>query len=386
MAAALAVAAVLSVPVVLAQPTDQAAIARRLVAAAGLHEGDLVMVWGGTRDFALLEELVLQARASGAETILTLTSQKIERDGYTKVPERFDSRPPVLWLKMADTITALFSVDADIDPSIYADISPARRAARSEAGNVVGQRLRDRKVRIVNLGNGLYPNDANARLYGIPRAELERVFWAAVAVEPARLEAGAAAIRKALESGRELRITHPNGTDLRMSVAGRKVIVSDGAISAEEAKLGGISSTVALPAGEVMVTPVPGTAVGRVVGAPDTAVGKELLDWTLTFEKGRLVSMTGRGGGFAPLKARYEAAGSGKDVFAFVDFGINPALQLPANVRQQNTMPAGMVTVWFGDNSWLGAENDCAYGNWTALPGATVTVDGKPIVEKGVLK
>ena len=365
---------------------DREAIAKRLVAAAGIHEGDLVMVWGGTRDFGLLEDITIQARATGAQTLLTLWSQRLEHDTYTRVPERFDTQPSALWLKLADTITALVSVDADIDPSTYADIPPERRAARAEAGNAVGQHLRDRKVRIANLGNGLYPNASNARLYGIPEPELARMFWAAVAVDPARLEASGAAIRAALASGHELRLTHPNGTDLRMRVEARPVIVSDGVVSAEEAKLGGASATVALPAGEVMVTPVPGTAQGRLVAAPDTGVGKELLDWTLVFEAGRLTSMTGRGGGFPPVKARYDAAGAGKDVFAFVDFGINPALRLPEGIRQQNTMPAGMVTVWFGDNSWLGGENDCAYSNWAALPGATVTVDGKPIVEKGVLK
>ena len=49
-------------------------------------------------------------------------------------------------------------------------------------------------------------------------------------------------------------------------------------------------------------------------------------------------------------------------------------------------MPAGMVTVGIGNNTWVGGENNVGYSLALFLTGATVTVDGKIIVEKGVLK
>jgi leucyl aminopeptidase (aminopeptidase T) len=169
-AAALAAAAVLLAPVALAQTggVDQEAIAKRLVAAAGIHEGDLEM-----------------------------------------------------------------------DPAWSADIPPARREARNAAGRQANATMLSRKVRIVNLGSGLFPNAQNAALYGIPKADLEKLFWPAVAADPAQLQSTGAALKAVLGAGRELRITHPNGTDLRVRIEGRRPMVSDGVISPEEAQAGG---------------------------------------------------------------------------------------------------------------------------------------------------
>ena len=47
---------------------------------------------------------------------------------------------------------------------------------------------------------------------------------------------------------------------------------------------------------------------------------------------------------------------------------------------------AGTVTVGTGGNLWAGGENSVPYGLVIFLPGSTVTLDGKPIVESGVLK
>jgi len=45
-----------------------------------------------------------------------------------------------------------------------------------------------------------------------------------------------------------------------------------------------------------------------------------------------------------------------------------------------------MVTVMIGDDTTLGGTNASAYASFGFLPGATVEVDGKAIIEKGVLK
>jgi len=49
-------------------------------------------------------------------------------------------------------------------------------------------------------------------------------------------------------------------------------------------------------------------------------------------------------------------------------------------------MPAGMVTVGIGNNVWAGGENKNPYSLASFLPGSTLRVDGKVLVENGVLK
>ena len=94
--------------------------------------------------------------------------------------------------------------------------------------------------------------------------------------------------------------------------------------------------------------------------------------------------MTG-GPGFEAIKAQYDAAGQGKDEFSMFDIGINPAVKLPAGTKLLSWVPAGMVSLGIGGNVWAGGTNECAYGFSGFVPGSTVTIDGKPLVEKGSL-
>jgi hypothetical protein len=45
-----------------------------------------------------------------------------------------------------------------------------------------------------------------------------------------------------------------------------------------------------------------------------------------------------------------------------------------------------MVTVGIGGNDWAGGDNKMSYGYTDHIPGSTVTLDGRLIVENGVLK
>ena len=106
----------------------------------------------------------------------------------------------------------------------------------------------------------------------------------------------------------------------------------------------------------------------------------------MTFAGGKLVSMTGTGPGFDGFKALYDAAAQGKDIFSFIDLGINPQIKLPANTQLGTWVPAGMVTVGIGNNVWAGGDNRVPYGHTAFLPGSTVMLDGKTIIAKGQLQ
>ena len=90
--------------------------------------------------------------------------------------------------------------------------------------------------------------------------------------------------------------------------------------------------------------------------------------------------------GLEPLQARYDAAGPGKDLFAIIDIGINPDVELAPGSRMVAWMPAGNITLGLGSNTWAGGDNDVDYFMPSFLPGCTLEVDGKVLVEKGVLQ
>jgi len=366
-------------------PADREALAQKLVKSAGIHEGDLVQIAGGVRNAELLEDLAVEVRKAGAHPYVSLVTDRLIQKLFEKVPARYDSQPPAFDLKLADIVTAQIFVDFNEDPAFIANVAPARRAAVAKAGQPVNQLMLKRNVRQVFLGNGLYPTAKTAQRFGIPQAALAKLFWDGVNVDYAKLQSTGEAMRSALSAGKELHVVNPNGTDLRMRVEGRPVFVSDGVISPEEAKRGGAACQVWLPAGEVYLAPVPGTAEGKVVVNRQEFDGADIEGLTLTFKAGKVTAMTAKSG-LGPFKALYDAAGAGKDVFGVVDIGINPNVRVPSGSRMESFMPAGMVTLNLGNNLWAGGDNAVPFGLASFLPGSTLKVDDKVIVENGVLK
>jgi len=370
-----------------APPIDLEQLAQRLVTqSAGVKEGDIVLVSGGARDLELLENIVTNVEKVGGHPLLTLNSDRMAKKYFAEVPEKYDSREPKLGLRLAELVNVTINVDSNEAEGLLADVTAARRAAVAKAGQPVGEAFLRRNVRQVNVGNGLYPTSWRAKHFEMAEDELSRTFWGGVNVEYSSLQATGEKVKAVLAAGNEMHITNPNGTDLRVRVQGRPVFVSDGIISPEDMQKGGAAVSVYLPAGEVYCAPVPNTAEGKVVVNRDFFDGKEIQNLTLTFAGGKLTSMTGSGPGFEAFKAAHDAAGEGKDLFAFVDLGINPNIRLSPASKLGNWVPAGMVTVGTGNNTWAGGDNKIAYGITAYLPGSTVMLDGKPLVENGTLK
>ena len=89
--------------------------------------------------------------------------------------------------------------------------------------------------------------------------------------------------------------------------------------------------------------------------------------------------------GIAPLLARYGAADSRRDEFGLIDIGINSKVRRPAGSRMDSFVPAGTVALGFGNNLWAGGDNRSDFGWACILTGATVTIDGRPLVTNGAL-
>ena len=374
-------------PAVKAPPTDLEQLAQRLVTqSAAVKEGEVVLINSGVENMELLENIAVQVRKAGGFPLISVGSDRLSKRMYADVPEKYDTQTDQLDLKLAEIADVTISVGRSGAEGLFADADQKRLAARAKASEPITEAFIKNGVRSVEVGNGLYPQDWLAKRYEMTPDDLAKTFWGGVNVDYADLQTRGAQVAAALASGNEIHIKDANGTDLKVKVQGRPYGVSDGIISAEDVKKGPAGLSVYLPAGEVYVTPVPGTAEGKVVVKRDYFQGKEINDLTLNFAAGKLTSFTGSGPGFDLMKAAYDAAGEGKDIFAVVDFGINPNVKLPANSKVATWVPAGTVTVGVGNNVWAGGDNKNPYGYFASLSGTTVTLDGKPVVEAGQLK
>ncbi|MFN8176349.1 MAG: aminopeptidase [bacterium] len=369
-----------------AQAPDKETLAQNIVTkVANVKEGDGVLIAGNPRDLELLEDLAVNVRKAGGFPIVMIQTDRMAKRLFEDVPEKYDSQSPDLALKLASTIPVRIDVESRDDLALFAGTSPARQAARAKAEAPVGTEELKHNVRRVFLGNELYPTPDRAKQYAMTQDQLSKIFWDGVNVDTAKLAETASAIKAKVAAGKQLTFTAPNGTDIKMQIAGRPAHASDGAISDEDLAAGGASCQAWLPAGEVYVTPVPGTASGTVVIDRVLWNGKDVTGVKLKFKNGKLTSMTAKSG-LDLMKARYDAAGTGKELFGAVDIGINPAVTVPAASRLATWVAAGTVSLGFGDNQWAGGENASDFAVYGQVMGGTLKVDGTVIVEKGALK
>lgn len=365
---------------------DSEALAQKLVTqCAGIHEGDLVLVSGGAKNMELLENICVNVRKLGAFPLLTVGSDRLTHLMFTSVPEKYDTQSPEMDIKLLNFINAIISISYNEDPAVIKDVSPERLARLTKASLQANEIARKKNIKIVSLGNGLYPSEAQAKLLGLSFAEMSDMFWKGVNTDYGKLESTGKSVKNILAAGKEVWLTNPNGTDIKVQIAQRPVFVSDGTISKEDEAGGYAAMQAYLPAGEVFQSTVPGTAEGKIVVDRVLFQDKEIEGLTLTIQKGKITSMTAKTG-LDPFKAYYDAAETGKEDFSSIDLGINSDVKIKSGSKAAVWMPAGMVTVGIGNNTFAGGDNNSPFGYSFFIPGSTLKVDGKVLIENGMLK
>lgn len=378
------VASLLFAASAVAAPPKPAEIAKRLVQSAGVGPGDVVRVGGNPRDIPLLTAIAVEVEKAGGTSFYDLTSEESIRRICAEVPQERDADNAAAAMKLLSAETVDISVSTGIAPGQCSAVSPARLAARGNAFQGVNEAFNRAGIRAINLGNGLEPADWRAKRFGVTPAQLSTLYWSGIGVDPAKLKAAAAPVTKALGVGKQLTISAANGTKVTMSIEGRKVLFSDGQVTPEMAKKGQ-TYTAWLPAGDVYITPVPGSAEGTVVLDRQWYQNSPIDGLTLTVKGGKVVAMTGKGAGYEKFKAAYEASKGAKDAVSVVNIGVNPSLRAPPGSKVNATPVWGVVSFFTGDNSWAGGSDVSSWSSIGFIPAATVTVDGATLVHQGQL-
>lgn len=363
---------------------DFEGLAQKLVNCAAVRPDEMVLISGGPKSLDLLEDLAVAVRRKGGNPMVTFGSDRLTRRLWTDVPEKYDTQSRDPWVKLAGLFQVQIAVSYNEDSGLLADIPPGRLVASGEADKAINDVLIKNNFRLINLGNGLYPTAQLAQRFGLSMDELSDLFWNAVDVDYTELQGICATVKSALTKGKEIHISSPNGTDFRVRIEARPVLVSDGVISEEDLKAGYAACQIFLPAGEVYLAPVPGTAEGRIVCNRDYFDGQEVRGLVMDFKAGKLVSWSAPSG-FERAKAIYDAAGTGKDEFGVIDIGVNPRVAEGVGDKVLNYVRAGMVSIGIGNNIWAGGKNDSVYALQIYLIEQTLAVDGKLLVDKGKL-
>lgn len=184
-----------------------------------------------------------------------------------------------------------------------------------------------------------------------------------------------------LARGKQVLVTHPNGTRLEFALGGFPIQLDDAVIDEKDLKDGNNITTI--PGGVVGVaadhTSAEGTVVGNHAVYPSSGPAAGV---TWTFADGHLASFAYRQGGPAFTKAYAEAPKDGRDRLGYFSIGLNPEL---AGCPQLEDQEMGAVMLRVGGNAFAGGKNRSPFGSWLTLAGANVTVDGTPLLARGRL-
>lgn len=180
-----------------------------------------------------------------------------------------------------------------------------------------------------------------------------------------------------LEGRKQVEISTSLGTRLSLSMAGRRVIASEGLVR-EPGSFGN------LPSGEVYLAPVEGSAEGTlVVDGAFAGIGMLAAPITIEVRAGLAVSFGG-GEQARALERLLRAHGDKGLNVAELGIGTNDAARISGHILEDEKV-LGTIHIAFGNNLSMGGSVDAGIHLDGIVNGPTLRVDGEPLLEEGRL-
>ncbi len=203
--------------------------------AIGLREGEEVLIITNFEGdvFPIAKALYEETRALGGRPVMMVQGMKTIYDYAERL--------------IYEAIKA--------DPDIYISMS-ANKLGKDPYGMQIGYIGRDGK-KYQSYIDKLMDGDKRIRGFWSPTANVP-MFKRCVAIDYEEMQSNAARLKKVLDASKEVHVTSPAGTDVTISIDGRKAMVDDGNF-----RTNGLGGN--LPAGETFISPVVGSTKGTIV-------------------------------------------------------------------------------------------------------------------------
>jgi leucyl aminopeptidase (aminopeptidase T) len=225
-----------------------------------------------------------------------------------------------------------------------------------------------------------FVTEERARRWGVDRAHWEEQMHRACLIDPEETARRGARLAGALGRGKKVRITHSNGTELEVALAGVAPRLLDGRprpYAKGDSPAGMLQS---VPAGTLDVALDSKSAEGSFHANRRTNIWWTVhTGGTLEFAGGKLSSYSFEEGAEEFVR-QYKSGTAGKDRTSVLKFGLNPAAK---DVPNLETVESGSVSLQIGRNRYLGGRNGSSFFTWFSLAGAEIAIDGTPVIRAG---
>jgi aminopeptidase len=340
-------------------------------------ENVIVETWN--HGLPIATEIVYQARAAGARPMLLFEDEDTYWRSVKTLPES----------KLGQVGSHEWKAIAEADGYVFipgpADITKIREAGKkySAATAYNGEwyrRAKRNRLRGARLGLG-YVTEPRARAYGFDLQDWRAMVLDASSVDGQQIVRAGRKVTRALAKKGRLEITHPNGTSFSCDLVGRPAGIEDGIVTKEDLDEG--ENMANLPAGEAFVVPDEKSGEGTIVfDRPIAYLGRLIRDVRVAFDGGRMVKFSASENEDI-IRSDWNEAKGPKDLLGFLDIGLNPRAR---SGFLQDAIVAGSVFVAVGSNDEVpGGKNKTDFSLGASVTGATVTIEGRPVVRKGAL-
>jgi leucyl aminopeptidase (aminopeptidase T) len=235
-------------------------------------------------------------------------------------------------------------------------------------------------LRGVRMTTG-FVTEGRAREWGVDRAEWEESMLRASLIDPEELAKRGTRLGRALSHGKKVRITHANGTDVEVALAGLPPRLNDGRPHPYRKGDSPAGMLQQVPAGTLDVALDSQTAEGSFRANRRTNIW---WHWhaggTLEFADGKLSSYRFAGGEQDEFARQYRTGTTGKNRTSVLKFGLNPAV---GDVPNLETVEHGSVSLQIGGNRYLRGTNRSSFFSWFTIAGSEIAIDGTPVVRAG---
>lgn len=348
-------------------------IAQRIVRGVGVRNDELILVRDDTGRFDLLQELLLAIEKSGATPLVHLTPvsymERLWRTASARYLENWDQHRQE-WVKQADRIIVLSGPQPDLT------IVP-EEAFRTwhEAEHRLTMIEEERQIPYLMVG---IPTERHAQQLGMSLAELEKIVLPALQTPIDQLQDRISRILGAARNGTEMVILSGENCELHLKLGDRPWLSDDGYIDEEDRAQGAIVSN--LPSGSIYTTVLEEQTEGTL-WLPQAAGAQDVI---LTFSNGRVSHITAAAGA-EQLEAMFAQHEGEPRRIGHIGIGLNPKLTRPIGWTVVDEHILGYLFISFGENHYMGGQNESTLNVDFALPNATLLVNNRPLVKDGKL-
>jgi leucyl aminopeptidase (aminopeptidase T) len=341
-----------------------------------LKKGESVTIETWTDCLPWASAFALEARKMGVRPLILYEDEA----GYW---EAVKANPKALGAASAPEWAALAKSDAYVFFHGPADV-PRFRALPEKVRNSVTAynsdwyaRAAKAKVRGIRLMLGQV-SEATARSAEVPVDVWREELIKGALVDPTPMQKEADRLASRLKTGRQIEITAPSGTSLKLRLRGRTPVPGGGIITPVMERVG--FNIITAPAGWVSVAVDEKFAEGTMSSSTaEPSMESPAHGGVWTFTGGRLTDFSYTTGE-QKVRKEFQKAPVGKDRPGVLTIGLNPALDISPILQDQ---ARGTITLGVGANGFFGGSTKIPFTMWSCVRGGTLSLDGKPLVRDG---